>query len=133
MVMHVPTRTAMRKPDRLQFDISDTGSDIQPGLALHTDGLQRVGILRPADQKVAAAADPDRCVGADATVIASKIAASNPAGRCVHRPGKPGLIGEADIQTVAADGCDVGLRTAAFALEHAFKAGHRAMFDGEVI
>jgi len=104
MVMHVPARTAMRKPDRLQFDISDTGRDVQPGLALHADGLQRIGILRSADQKVAAAAEPDRCVGADATVIAGEVAASNPAGRCVHRPGKPGLIGEADIQAVAADG-----------------------------
>src|SRR6266704_1717117 len=95
MVMHVPTRTALRKPDRLQFDIGDTGSDIQPGLALHADRLQRIGILRPADQKVAAAADPDRCVGADATVIAGEISASNPAGRCVHLPRKPALIGEA--------------------------------------
>src|SRR5882724_893161 len=73
----------MRELDRLQFDIGDAGSDIQPGLALHADGLQRIGILRPADQKVAAA-DPDRRVGADATVIASEIAASNPAGRCIQ-------------------------------------------------
>ena len=98
MPVRVPARTAMREPDRLQFDIGDADSDVQPGLALHADGLQRVGILRPADQKVAAAADPDRCVGADATAIAREIAASNPAGRCIHRPGKPGLIGEADIQ-----------------------------------
>jgi len=52
MVMHVPARTAMRKPNRLQFDISDTGRDVQPGLALHADGLQRIGILRSADQKL---------------------------------------------------------------------------------
>jgi len=67
------------------------------------------------------------------TVIAGKIAVSNPAGRCIHRPGKPGLIGEADIQAVAADGCDVGLRTAAFALEHAFKAGHRADDEADIL
>src|ERR1700704_603577 len=133
MAMHVPTRTAMREPYRLQFDISDTGSDIQPGLALHADGLQRIGILRPADQKVAAAADSDRCVGADAPVIASEIAASNPGGGCVHRPGKPGLIGEADIQAVAADGCDVGLRTPAFTLEHTFKAGPRARDTANIL
>jgi hypothetical protein len=101
--VHVLARTAMRELDRLQFDIGDAGSDIQPGLALHADRLQRIGVLRPADQKIAAAADPDRCVGADATVIAREIAASNPAGRCIHRPGKPGLIGEADIQAIAAN------------------------------
>ena len=82
--VRVPARTATCELDRLQFDIGDAGSDIQPGLALHADRLQRIGILRPADQKVAAAADPDRCVGADATVIAREIAASNPAGRCIQ-------------------------------------------------
>ena len=34
----------MRESDRLQFDIGDAGSDIQPGLALHADGLQRMSL-----------------------------------------------------------------------------------------
>jgi hypothetical protein len=39
MPVSVPARTATREPDRLQLDISDPGCDIQPGLALHADGL----------------------------------------------------------------------------------------------
>src|SRR5579863_8196327 len=65
--------------DRRQFDIRDAGRDIQPGLALHAERLQPVGILRTADQKVAAETDTDRRVGAQATVIAREFAALKPA------------------------------------------------------
>jgi hypothetical protein len=74
----------MREPNRPQFEAGDTGGDVQPGLALHAERLQRVGILRPADQKIAAATDTDRGVGADATIIAGEIAASDPDGRRIH-------------------------------------------------
>ena len=104
----------MRESDRLQLDIGDPGRDVQPGLALHADGLQRVRIRRTADQKVAAETDADRRVGADPAVVTREIAASNPPSRRVHRPGKPGLLGEAQIHAVATDGCDVGFGTAAF-------------------
>src|SRR3982074_1116590 len=114
----------MPEPDRLQFEIGDAGRDVQPGLTLHTERLQRVGILRATDQKIAAPADADRCVSPDTTVIAREIAVSNPAGRCVHRPGKPRLAGEADIHPVAADGCDIRFRPAAFALEYTFETRH---------
>src|SRR5450432_4405995 len=133
VVMVMSERTAMGETDRLQFDIGNAGGDVQAGLALHADGLQRVGILRTADQKIAAAADPDRRVGADATVIARQIATSHPAGRRIDRPGKFGLLGEADIQTIAADGCDIGFGTAAFALEYAFEAGHRADDEADIL
>src|SRR5258708_38020517 len=119
MAVNGPARTARREPDRLQIDVGDPGRDIQSGLALHADRLQRVGIRRAADQKVAAKADADGSVGADAAVIAREIAAPTRAGRRIHRPGTPGLIGEAEINTIAPDGCDIGLGTAAFALEHA--------------
>ncbi len=76
MPVNMPARTATRKPDRLQLDIGDPGRDIQSGLALHADRLQRVGIRRAADQKVAAKTDADGSVGADAAVIAREIAAS---------------------------------------------------------
>ena len=56
MVPMVPIGPATREPDRLQFEAGDTGGDVQPGLALHADRLQRVGILRSAEQKIAAAA-----------------------------------------------------------------------------
>src|SRR5689334_24818891 len=62
--MVVPARTVAVV--RLQLEAGDTGGDIQPFLALHAKRLQRVGVGRTADQEVAAAADADRCIGADA-------------------------------------------------------------------
>ena len=47
-----PAITAMHEPHRLQFDGGDSGRDVQPGLALHADRLQRVGICRTADQEL---------------------------------------------------------------------------------
>src|SRR5471030_3168603 len=119
MAMPAIMPAAMREPDRLQLDIGYSGRDVQPGLALQADRLQCVGIGRAADQEVAAAPDANRGVGANAAIIAGEIAASNPARRRIHRPGKPGLLGEAEIDAVAANGRDVRLGTAAFALEHA--------------
>src|SRR5258708_10205397 len=113
-------------PHRRKFDIGNSSRDVQPGLALHADWLDPIGILRTTDQKVAAETDPNRCVGADATVIAREFAAFNSVARCVDRPGKPGLICKAEIHAVAVDGRDVRFGTAAFALEDAFETPHRA-------
>jgi len=66
------TIAAMREPHRLQFDVGHAGRNVEPGLALHADRLQRIGILRTADQEIAAAADPDRGVGADAAVMPAR-------------------------------------------------------------
>src|SRR3984957_3720806 len=120
-------------PHRRQFDIGNSGRAVQPGLALHADGLECIGILRTADQKVATESGPDRRVGADAAVISREFAAFKPEGRCAHRPRKPGLIGKAEIHAVAVHGCDVGLRTAAFALEDAFETGHRADHEADIL
>ena len=51
--------------------------DVQSGLALHAERLQRIGILRTADEEIAAEADADRGIGADAAIIAGKIAAAD--------------------------------------------------------
>src|ERR1700681_3774015 len=42
---------AAPEPVRLQLDAGNAGCDVQSGLALHADRLQRVGIRRAADQK----------------------------------------------------------------------------------
>src|SRR5260370_19736325 len=114
--------TAPSKPHRRQFDIGDPGRDVQPGLALHADWLQREGIRRPADQEVAAETDTDRGVGADAAVIAREIAAPDPCVRRIHRPGQSGLVGDTEINSIAANRRDLEFGTPAFALEHAFDA-----------
>src|SRR5882762_6719077 len=89
------------KLDRRQFKIGDPGRDIEPGLALHADRLQRIGILRTADQQVAAATDSHRRVSADAAVFSGEIVASKSVGWRVNRPGKPGLLGDAEIHPEA--------------------------------
>src|SRR5260370_27107308 len=86
MPVNMPARTATREPDRLQLDVGYPGRDIQSGLALHADWLQRGGSRLAADQKVAAKTDADGSVGADAAVIAREIAASNLPRRRIHRP-----------------------------------------------
>ena len=91
----MPAPAAASELDRLQLDAGDAGGDVQPGLALHADRLQRVGIRRPADQKVAAKTDADRDESANSAITAGEFAAPDPPpfGR-VHRPGQPGLVGE---------------------------------------
>src|SRR4051812_19421940 len=89
MPVDVPARGA--KADGLQFEPCDACGDIEPGLSLHADRLQGVGIRRTADQEVAAAADADGGVGADAAIAAGQFAASKPAVRRAHRPGESGL------------------------------------------
>src|SRR5713226_478885 len=133
MAVIMPARTAAREADRLQLETGDAGRDVQPGLALHADWLQRIGIRRTADQKITAAADADRSVGADAAIIAGELTSSNSAGRRIHRPGKPGLLGEAEVHAEAADGCDIWFGTTAFALKHTFEAGHRADDETDIL
>src|ERR1700694_5776674 len=96
----MPAMSAMREPHRLQLDIGYPSRDVQPGLALHADGLQRIGIRWTADKKIAAETDADGSVSADATIVAREIPASNLPRRRIHRPGKPGLIGEAEVHAV---------------------------------
>src|SRR6478752_1889901 len=60
--MVVPARAEV---DRLQLEAGNAGGDVQSGLALHAERLQRVGIRGTAHQEVAAATDADRCIGAD--------------------------------------------------------------------
>src|SRR6202790_840034 len=133
MVMPVIGPAAAADPPRFRLDFGDAARDVQAGLALHAERLQRVGVLRTADQEVAAATNPDRSVGADAAVIAGEIARSNPPGRRIHRPAQPGLIGDAEIQAKSMHGCDVRFGAATLALKHAFEAGGRADDEADIL
>src|SRR6185312_15939208 len=50
----------MGEANRLEIDAGNAGCDIQSGLSLQADRLQRIGVARPANQEVAATADADR-------------------------------------------------------------------------
>src|SRR5215207_4588687 len=76
--MVVPARSEL---DRLQLEAGDAGRDVQSGLSLQADRLQRVGVGGTANQKIAPAADADRCIGADAAIAAGEFAAAEPAVR----------------------------------------------------
>src|SRR3954451_14106906 len=126
----VPARGEL---DRLQFEAGDAGGDVQAGLALHAERLQRVGVGGTADKEIAAAADADRCVGADAAIAAGEFAATEPGVRCIDGPGQLGLRGDAEVETDALHLCDVGFGPPAFAAEHAFEAGYRADNEADIL
>src|SRR5258706_16258453 len=110
---------AMAEDHRLEFEAGNARSDVQSGLALHADRLQRIGVARSTDEKVAAAADTDRSVGADAAIGAGEPAKAQPRGRRGDGPGELRLRGDADIDADAPHRRDIGLGPAARALEHA--------------
>jgi hypothetical protein len=77
LVVMVPVR--MLVGDRLQVETGNAGRDVQPGLTLHADWLQRIGIGRAADQEVTAKTDTDRRVGtAQENWVCSVIPRSRP-------------------------------------------------------
>src|ERR1700682_4279034 len=98
MMMPMVVPAAAAEATRLRLEAGDTGGDVQSGLPLHADRLQRIGIGWAADQEIAAAADADRSVGAAAAITAGEIAASEPAVRRIHRPGEFGLLGNPAIE-----------------------------------
>src|SRR6185312_16924697 len=126
-------QAAMAEADRLELEPGDTGRDIQSSLALHADRLQRIGVALTTDQEIAAAADADRRIGADAAIGAGEIAVTEPRVRCIDRPGELGLRGDADIDAEAAHGGDIGFGPAARALEHAFEARDRTDDKADIL
>ena len=129
-MMVVPARGEL---DRLQFEAGDAGSDVQSGLALHAERLQRVGVGGTADEEIAAAADADRRVGADAAIAAGEFAAPEPGIRCIDSPGQLGLRGDAEVETDALHFGEIGFRPAAIAAEHALETGHRADHEADIL
>src|SRR5438105_12332 len=103
---------------RLERNIGNARRNVEPGLALHADRLQHIGIGRPAEQEVAAEADADGRIGADAAVLTGQPAAPDRMGRPIGGPLELGLLGEAEIDAEAVDSGDKAFRTATFSLEH---------------
>src|SRR5882762_4023380 len=124
---------ASAEHDRLEVEIGDAGRDIQAGLALHAQRLQGIGILRTANQEVAATADTDGGVGADTAIAAREFAVPEPAVRRIHRPAEMGLRGDAEIEADAPDGRHISLGPAAFALKHALQARHRTDDETDIL
>ena len=97
-------------------------------------GCSSIGVGRPADQEITAAADADRGVGGiDAAIAAGEFAAPKPAARRIHRPRNLGLLGNAEIEADAAHGGDIVARPPAFAFEDALQAGHRADHEADIL
>src|SRR5579859_6492244 len=131
-VMMMPA-AAMTEANRLELDAGDAGRDVQPGLALHADRLQRIGIAGTADQKIAAAADADRRIGADAAIGAGEFAVAEPAHGRVDGPGELGLRGDAEIDADAPYGRHIGLGATAGTLEDALEARDRTDDEADIL
>ena len=110
---------------RTQIDVGNACGDVEAGLPLQAERLQREGIVRTANQQVAAEADADRSVGANAAEMTGEIAASDLIGRRVNGPGKTGLLGETKVETDTIDPGDVRFGATRRAFENAlhFSAG----------
>ncbi len=81
---------------------------LMPVCPCRLERLQRDGIRRTTDQNIGAAADADSGVRARAGKGASQIARSDAVGRREHAPRHRDIIGDADIETEAADRRDIG-------------------------
>src|ERR1700761_3920332 len=133
MVMEVMVPPAATDCRRLEIETGDAGRNVETGLALNADRLQRISIGRSTDQEVAAATDADRGVGANAAVATGQRTITDRADRRVHRPGELGALGDAEIEAEAANGGEIGLGPAAFSLEHALQIGDRTHHKGDIL
>src|SRR3569623_2055947 len=76
-VMPLLGMAAVDVANRAQFKVDDATGDVQAGLALQAERLQREGVGRTADQEVAAAAAADRGIVVFARVAAGLLACAN--------------------------------------------------------
>jgi hypothetical protein len=111
--------------NRLQCETDDAAGHVETGLALQTDRLEREGVGRASDEKVAAAADTDGSIAADAAVIAAQLARSDAGNRCRNAPAEFCLLGSTQFNAIATDLRHVGIRATAFSVENTLKLGRR--------
>src|SRR4051812_31546260 len=124
---------ATHRAGRGQVELHDAARNVQAGLALHADRLQRVRIGGTANQEVAAEADANRRIGANAAVAAGQRAARHAGGRSERRPLHGGVVGEAEIEAEAADVGDITFGAAAGTLEYAVQGRIRTDDEADVL
>ncbi len=126
--------TTARQVGRAQADVDDAGNGGKTGLALEAERLQRIGIGGTTHQEVCTDADTDGRIGAEAAVLAGERARSDAVGRGVDGPGEAGLLGDAEVETVAMNAGDVRLGIAAvIAAEDALQLGRRTDDEADVL
>jgi len=121
MMAVMPAVTARGELHRLKVKTDNAAGHIDTGLALEAQRLKRVGVLRAAPQQIAAAADEERDVAADAAVVAGEIAAAEALGRCMHRPCEAGVLGHAEVDAEARNMREIRLRLTALTAKYAFQ------------
>jgi DNA polymerase-3 subunit alpha len=114
-------------------EADNAAGHIHAGLALQAERLKREGVLRTAPQQVAAAAETERDIAADAAIVAGEVAAADTAGRRMNGPGEAGVLGDAEIDAEAGDMRQIRLGPAAFAAEDAFKRGRGRDHHADVL
>src|SRR6266849_6872775 len=109
-----------------QLEAGNAHRDIESGLSLEAQRLQREGILRAAHQRIGVAADHDRGAGSKPAVVAGKIAGADPARGREHRPTQCRLLREADIEADPPHQPIVRVACTAVRSEPALQLVHRA-------
>jgi hypothetical protein len=94
-------------------------SDAETGLALHAERLKREGILRSANQGIAAHTDNNGGAGADTRIISGEVTGTELNGRREHRPGQRGLGGDAEVDANLGDARGVEIVRTALRAEYA--------------
>jgi len=87
------------------------------GLPLQAERLQRERVLRAANEEVGTDTDADRRIGTNATVAPGQGAAANTMARRMNRPGKAGLLGDANVEANAMNGCHISVHATVNATE----------------
>src|SRR6266567_4867266 len=109
-----------------QLEAGNAYRDIESGLSLQAQRLQREGILRPAHQRVGVAPYDDRGAGSEAAIAPGEITRADVACRGEHHPSQCRLLREADIETDPPHQPIVRITRTAVRLEPALQLVHRA-------
>src|ERR1700730_9903866 len=93
-----------------QTDRSDAGGDIQPGIALDAERLQRDRAVGAANQYIGSGTHPHGGTAGGADIIAVERTGSQIGGRGEHRPPQKAALGIADIDAELVDGACIVFR-----------------------
>src|SRR5262249_18891271 len=109
-----------------QFERCDADRQIEPGLTLQAQRLQRNRAVRSADQHIGIAAGTDRGARGDPTVIPGEVARTNIARRREHRPTQHRSLGHAQVEADFPHDAMVGHGGRSAGVENAGKFVNRA-------
>lgn len=110
-----------RPRERTTFPAEAPGSPAN--LALHTQRLQRNGVVRTTNQHISADAEANGGAGVGAGIFAGEVALREPRHRCKHVPGERGFLCNTDVETHFLDNRDITIFRHPLDAQHASEIG----------